>query len=216
MTSLITQGSKMRLKLLFLCLTIVFLSTNVFANPIDGFDGFKWGTTKSDIIEARGDEPIIWGDFEVWQAKVGETVSGFPIKLLAYEFKDGCGEINSTQSTPCVLGGGAYLLETTTTDDIATLTGLLRDKYGKDRITQGVEKKSRPSDGFLYANINSTRHIWQRADKSAIELFYKSYDRDYVENLNEVKKGVFRVGVRYYSSDYMKQTDSTEPRKKSF
>jgi hypothetical protein len=206
----------MKVKLFFLYLALVFVSAEVFATPIDGFDGFKWGTTKSEIIEARGDEPIIWGDFEVWQAKDGETVSGFPIKLIGYEFKDGCGEINETRSSPCFLGGGAYLLETTSTDDIATLTGLLRGKYGKDRITQEVVKKSRPSDGFLYANINSTRHIWQRADKSAIELFYKSYDRDYVENLNEVKKGVFRVGVRYYSSDYMKQTESTEPRKKSF
>ena len=206
----------MKVKLFFLYLALVFVSAEVFANPIDGFDGFKWGTTKSEIIEARGDEPIIWGDFEVWLAKKGEAVSGFPIKLIGYEFKDGCGEINQTRSTPCFLGGGAYLLETTSTDDIATLTGLLRGKYGKDRITQEVVKKSRPSDGFLYANINSTRHIWQRADKSAIELFYKSYDRDYVENLNEVKKGVFRVGVRYYSSDYMKQTESTEPRKKSF
>ena len=79
-----------------------------------------------------------------------------------------------------------------------------------------MEKKRHPGDGFLYANINSTRHIWQQTDKSAIELFYKSYDRDYVENLNEVKKGVFRVGVRYYSSDYMKQTESTKTRKKSF
>ena len=206
----------MKVKLFFLYLTLALLSAEVFANPIDGFDGFKWGTTKSEIIEARGEDPIIWGDFEVWQAKDGETVSGFPIKLIAYEFKDGCGEINSTQSNPCVLGGGAYLLETTSTDDIATLTGLLRGKYGKDRITQEVVKKSRPSDGFLYANINSTRHIWQRANKSAIELFYKSYDRDFVENLNEVKKGVFRVGVRYYSSDYMKQSESMEPRKKSF
>ena len=206
----------MKVKLFFLYLALAFLSAEVFANPIDGFDGFKWGTTKSEIIEARGDEPIIWGDFEVWQAKDGETVSGFPIKLIGYEFKDGCGEINETRSTPCFLGGGAYLLETTSTDDIATLTGLLRGKYGKDRITQEVVKKSRPSDGFLYANINSTRHIWQRADKSAIELFYKSYDKDFVENLNEVKKGVFRLGVRYYSSDYMKQTESTEPRKKSF
>ena len=206
----------MKVKLFFLYLALVFVSAEVFATPIDGFDGFKWGATKSEIIVARGDEPIIWGDFEVWQAKDGETVSGFPIKLIGYEFKDGCGEINETRSSPCFLGGGAYLLETTSTDDIATLTGLLRGKYGKDRITQEVVKKSRPSDGFLYANINSTRHIWQRADKSAIELFYKSYDRDYVENLNEVKKGVFRVGVRYYSSDYMKQTESTEPRKKSF
>ena len=206
----------MKVKLFFLYLVLTLFSAEVFATPIEGFDGFKWGTTKSEIIEARGEEPIIWGDFEVWQAKDGETVSGFPIKLIGYEFKDGCGEINETRSTPCFLGGGAYLLETTSTDDIATLTGLLRGKYGKDRITQEVVKKSRPSDGFLYANINSTRHIWQRADKSAIELFYKSYDKDFVENLNEVKKGVFRVGVRYYSSDYMKQTESTKPRKKSF
>jgi hypothetical protein len=176
----------MKMKLFFLYLALAFLSAEVFANPIDGFDGFKWGTTKSENIEARGDEPIIWGDFEVWQAKDGETVSGFPIKLIGYEFKDGCDEINETRSTPCFLGGGAYLLETTSTDDIATLTGLLRGKYGKDRITQEVVKKSRPSDGFLYANINSTRHIWQRADKSAIELFYKSYDNDFVENFNEV------------------------------
>jgi hypothetical protein len=87
-------------------------------------------------------------------------------------------------------------LETTSTDDIDTLTGLLRSKYGKDSLT--------------------TRHIWQQTDESAIELFYKSYDRDFVENLNEVKKGVFRVGVRYYSSDYMKQTESAKTREKSF
>jgi hypothetical protein len=81
---------------------------------------------------------------------------------------------------------------------------------------QEVEKKRRPSDGFLYANIHSTRHRWVQSDNSAIEFFYKSYDRDYVENLNEVKKGVFRVGVRYYSPDYMEQTERTEPGKKSF
>jgi hypothetical protein len=206
----------MKVKLFFLYLALVFLHADVFATPIDGFDGFKWGTTKSEIIEARGDEPIIWGDFEVWQAKEGETVSGFPIKLIGYEFKDGCEEKNEMRSSPCFLGGGAYLLETTSSKDIATLTKLLRSKYGKDRITHEVLKKKNPSDGFFYANINSTRHIWLRADKSAIELFYKSYDRDYVEKLNEVKKGVFRIGVRYYSSDYMKQTESTEPRKKSF
>lgn len=206
----------MKAKLLFLCLALVFLSAEIFANPIDGFDGFKWGTTKNEIVEARGDEPIIWGDFEVWQAKDGETVSGFPIKLIGYEFKDGCDEVNETRSSPCLLGSGAYLLETTSTDDIATLIKLLSEKYGKDRITQQVEKKSRPGDGFLYANINITRHIWQQADNSAIELFYKSYDRDFVENLNEVKKGVFRVGVRYYSPDAMKQTGRSNPRKKSF
>ena len=206
----------MKVKLFFLSLALIFLSAEVFENLIDGFDGFKWGTTKSEIIEARGDEPIIWGDFEVWQAKKGEVVSGFSIKLIGYEFKDDCGEINETRSAPCFLGGGAYLLETTSTEDIATLTDLLKGIYGKDRITHDVSKKSNPSDGFLYANINSTRHIWERADKSAIELFYKSYDRDFVENLNEVKKGIFRVGVRYYSADYMKQTESTKPRKKSF
>ena len=206
----------MKLKLFLLCLALVILSAEVFANPIDSFDGFKWGTTKNQIMESRGDEPIIWGDFEVWQAKEGETVSGFPVKLIGYEFKDGCDENNKTRPSPCFLGGGAYLLETTSTDDIATLTGLLRGKYGKDRITHEMEKKRNPNDSFLYANINSTRHIWQQADKSAIELFYKSYDRDFVENLNEVKKGVFRVGVRYYSSDYMKQTESTKTSKKTF
>ena len=206
----------MKVKLFFLYLALAFLSAEVFANGIDGFDGFKWGTTKSEIIQARGDEPIIWGDFEVWQAKDGETVSGFPIKLIGYEFKDGCDEINETRSRPCLLGSGAYLLETTSTDDIDTLTGLLRSKYGKDRLTQEVEKKRSQGDGFLYANINNTRHIWQQTDESAIELFYKSYDRDFVENLNEVKKGVFRVVVRYYSSGYMKQTESAKTRKKSF
>jgi hypothetical protein len=77
----------MKMKLFFLYLAFAFLSAEVFANPIDGFDGFKWGTTKSEIIEARGDEPIFWGDFKVWQAKDGETVSGFPIKLIGYEFQ---------------------------------------------------------------------------------------------------------------------------------
>jgi hypothetical protein len=206
----------MKTRLFFLYLALAFLSADVFATPIEGFDGFKWGTTKSEIIESRGDKPIIWGDFEVWQAKAGETVSGFPIKLIGYEFKEGCDEINETRSSRCFLGGGAYLLETTSTDDIDALTGLLRSKYGKDMITQEVEKKRRQGDGFLYANINNTRHTWQQTDKSAIELFYKSYDRDFVENLNEVKKGIFRVGVRYYSAGHVKQTESTKARKKSF
>ena len=61
--AILPKEKLMRLKLLFLYLVIVLSTTSVFANPIESFDGFKWGTTKSEIIEARGDESIIWGDF---------------------------------------------------------------------------------------------------------------------------------------------------------
>ncbi len=206
----------MRLKLSLLSLAIIFLSTNIFAEPITGFDGFQWGTTKSDIIHARGDEPIIWGDYEVWQAKDDEAVGGFQIKLIGYEFEDGCNELEEKLSEPCLLWGGAYLLETTSAADIEILIRLLSTKYGDDRMTQEVEQKKDLRTGFLYTNINITRHIWEQSDKSAIELFYKSYDRDYVEKLNEVKKGIFRIGVRYYSPDYMRQTENKVTRKKSF
>jgi hypothetical protein len=206
----------MKMKLFLLCLALTFLSEKGFANSIDGFDGFKWAATKNEIIEDRGEESIIWGSFEVWQAGKGESVSGFPIKLVGYEFKNGCGAINEARTGPCVLDGGAYILETISTEDITNLIKLLRGKYGKDKRTQDVEEKRQPTDGFLYANIISTRHSWEQSDKSAIELFYKSYDRDHVENLNEVKKGVFRVGVRYYSPGYVKQTVTKDPGDKSF
>jgi hypothetical protein len=60
----------MKVKLFFLYLALAFLSAEVFANGIDGFDGFKWGTTKSEIMQARGDEPIIWGDFEAMSSRM--------------------------------------------------------------------------------------------------------------------------------------------------
>lgn len=206
----------MRLKLTFLSLAFVFLSTNISAAPIDGFDGFKWGTTKSDILRVRADEPIIWGDFEVWEAKDGETVSGFQIKLIGYEFTSGCEDLLDKPLGTCLLWGGTYLLETTSADDIEPLAELLRDKYGDDRTTHEVVQKKDPATGFLYTNINTTRHIWEQPDKSSIELFYKSYDRDFVEKLNEVKKGIFRIGVSYYSPEYTKQAEKKPSLKKSF
>lgn len=206
----------MKLKLLLLTLALASLSANVFANPIEGFDGFKWGTTKSEIIQTRGDEPVVWGDFEVWQAKKGEAVSGFLIKLIGYEFKDGCDDIIKIPAQPCLLWGGAYVLETTASQDIETLASLLRSKYGEDRIKHEVEEKRNPETGLLYANINTTRHIWQQPDKSAVELSYKSYDRDYVEKLNQVKKGIFRVVVRYFNPEYAQKSGTTKTRKKSF
>lgn len=206
----------MKLKLLLLTLALASLSAHVFANPIEGFDGFKWGTPKSEIKQTKGDEPVIWGNFEVWQAKKGEDVSGFLIKLIGYEFNDGCDDITNNPAQPCLLWGGAYVLETTAIQDIEALTRLLRSKYGEDIIKNEVEEKRNPNTGLFYAHINTTRHIWEQSDKSAVELSYKSYDRDYIENLNQVKKGVFRVVVRYSNPEYAQKRESTETGKRSF
>ena len=216
MPKVYSKEMKMNMKWLWLYLALMILPAVAPAGSIDGFDEFAWGTIKNEIVEFRGEGHITWGNFEVWQAKAGESVSGFPIKLLGYEFNDGCSAVQSSKAIPCLLKGGAYILETTSTDDIAALIDLLGHKYGQDKVSYGQEEKRRSGDGFLYAKINSTRHNWKQTDESAIELFYKSYDRDFVENLNQVKKGIFRVGVRYYSPGHAKQSQKGDDRDKTF
>jgi hypothetical protein len=206
----------MRLKLFLLCVPFIFFSVNVFAGGIDGFDGFKWGSSRNDIIKVRGEEPVNWGEIEVWKAEDDETVSDFRIKLIGYEFEDGCDETKEERSGPCSLWGGIYILETTSADDIGTLSELLGTKYGEHKKTSGVQKKRNPDTDELLSNITTTHYIWEQADKSSIELFYKSYDKDHMEKLKQIKKGIFRIGVRYYSSAYAQEKERTEPKKKSF
>ena len=195
----------MKLKLFSLGMFFVLSSTNVFADTINGFDGFNWGVKKNDIIQVRGEESFLWGETVVWKAKEGEKVSNFDIRLIGYDFKKGCNPVQDSISEPCLLWGGTYVLETTSSVDIGTLTDLLKRKYGEYRSTSETSKKTSAETNELLANVNVATHVWEQADKSSIELFYKSYDRDHPEN---VKKGIFIIGVRYYSSDYTKEIES--------
>lgn len=182
-----------------LALSLTFWSSCIFAETIDGFDGYQWGTSREEIVQDKREEGVIWGDFLVWEAEKGGTVNNFTIALIGYEFNGGCNEIKLENSDPCSLWGGAYILETTSTSDIKIVYELLNNKYGTDKKIEGIEEKRHPSTGRLLSRINISRHIWQQKDSSAIELFYKSHDRDHFEGLNQVKKGIFRVGIRYYS-----------------
>ena len=195
----------MRLKLLSICIFFVLSSTNVFADAINGFDGFNWGVKKNDIIQVRGEESFLWGETVVWKAREGEKVSNFNIRMIGYDFKKGCNPVQDSISEPCLLWGGTYILETTSSVDIGTLTDLLRKKYGEYKSTSETSKKTSAETNELLSNVKAITHIWEQTDKSSIEMFYKSYDRNHPEN---VKKGIFIIGVRYYSSDYSKEIES--------
>lgn len=198
--------------MLFLCL----LASNICAETIDGFDGFKWGTHKNMITPHRGDSGIFWGDFLVWSAKKGEQVSNYAISLVGYEFKGDCSNIEIDDAETCTLWGGAYILETSQLSDIEDIYNLLSKKYGKSKNTSEIQEKRLPSTNRLIAKIHVNRQIWEQKDQSAIELFYKSYDRDHMEGLDQIKKGVFRVGIRYYSPANIKSQKIKDADKKTF
>ena len=200
----------MKLSFAALSLFLVFWPSCIFAELINGFDGYKWGTSREEIVSHKGEEGVIWGDFLVWEAENGGTVNNFTIALIGYQFHGGCNEIKPAKSDPCSLWGGAYILETTSESDIKIVYELLNNKYGTDRKIEKIEEKRHPSTGRLLSRINISRHIWQQKDRSAIELFYKSHDRDHIEGLNQVKKGIYRVGIRYYSPANMESRDVPE------
>ena len=198
--------------MLFLCL----LASNICAETIDGFDGFKWGTHKNTIKPHRGDDGIFWGDFLVWSAKKGEKVSNYVISLVGYEFKGGCSKIKIDAAKTCALWGGFYILETSKLSDIEDIYNLLSKKYGKSKNTSEIQEKRVPRTNRLLTKIHINRQIWKQKDQSAIELFYQSYDRDHMEGLDQVKKGVFRVGIRYYSPANTKSQKTKGVDKKTF
>ena len=200
----------MKLPFTVFALSLIFWSSCIFAETINGFDGYKWGTSREEIVQDKREEGVIWGDFLVWEAEKGGMVNNFSITLIGYEFNGGCNGITLEESGPCSLWGGAYILETTSTSDIKIVFELLSNKYGTDRKIEEVEEKRHPSTGRLLSRINVSRHIWQQKDHSAIELFYKSHDRDHIEGLNQVKKGIYRVGIRYYSPANIETRDESE------
>lgn len=206
----------MKLKLCFFAFFLLFSTATVLAAPINGFDGFNWGADKDDIIQVRGEDFVNWGEFTVWGAKDGETVSRFSVKLVGYVFKPGCREGKEITSDPCYLWGGAYLLTTTSPEDIETLAQLLSNKYGESRASSDVVSKKNAKTGELLARVTTARYTWQQEDQSAVELFYKSHDRDYAEDNEDFKQGIFRIGVSYYSSDYMKNKAMERKQEKSF
>jgi hypothetical protein len=206
----------MRLKLFILCFFFVFFTGTSFADTINGFDGFKWGSSREDITRVRGEGSIVWGDFIVWDAKDDEKVSDFRIGLIGYEFEGECSKIEEGVSEPCSLWGGAYILKSTSMYDINTLSDLLSKKYGEYKRTDTVQERRGSLTDIFLSKIIISRYLWELADKSAVELFYKSYDRDHIYKLNQVKKGVFRIGIRYYSPDSTQKKDSTRIKGKTF
>lgn len=206
----------MTLKLFVFSFFLFFSATTAFAVPVEGFDGFNWGADRKDVVQIRGEDSVNWGDIVIWGAKEDETVSRFSIKLVGYEFKESCSEANEQPSQSCDLWGGTYLLTTTSQTDIDTLTQLLSKKYGEYKVSNAVELKKSPESGELLSKIGVSRHTWRQEDASAVVLFYKSYDRDHFDENKEVSKGLFRIGVSYYSSDYMKDKDMKRRQEKSF
>src|SRR5699024_2971651 len=75
---------------------------------IAGFGGHKWGATKAEILQDRG-EPVLemnrpGAAFATFDARRDETLAGYPLDSATYWFKDACSE----PTTLCYLWGGVY------------------------------------------------------------------------------------------------------------
>lgn len=192
----------MKRKLLLMGMLLILSSPCVFADTINGFDGFTWGSRRDDITRVRGEKSILWGDSEIWNAREGEKASGFSIRLVGYDFENGCTPLKEKTTKPCLLWGGFYVLETTSIADVDKLINLLNNKYGAYKSAHETLKKRSQRTNELLSNIEITTHIWEQVDKSSVELIYKSYDRDHIDEKESFEKGIFILGVKYYSSDY--------------
>lgn len=206
----------MKFKVYIFCAFLIFFSSSVSADGINAFDGFKWGSSRNDIVQVRGDMTSNWGTSATWDAKDGEMIGGFNIKEVTYMFKEGCSELKETISEPCFLWGGRYSLKSTSLSDFDTITKLLREKYGEFKQSKKTWKNEERGTGKLLANRTSVLRAWQLSDKSAVKLEYISNDRTYNPNSRVGNKGIFGMFVAYYSSEFMENQKRKEAKKKSF
>ena len=158
------RRSALRMSVCGICASVTLMSAavGVYADVIDGFDGFKWGALREEVLQRRGQSPLWDLSFSLLYTAKGETSGGFAIETVEYTFHGPC------DASPTCLTGGNYGLAANSKADCEALTAKLTQKYGKYRAlkrTGVVDGKTVPL--FKPETIN---RAWQQSDKSSIEI----------------------------------------------
>jgi len=181
---------------------VLIVAGTACTKVIDGFDGFKWGASRTEIVEVRGAPNNVYDTIAVWSAPAGESIGDHGIKTVFYYFREGCSELKESISQPCKLSAGSYVLATTSEADFEALTRTLGDKYGSYAESSETDDRKDYRTEELLAKITTTRRKWKAPDKSSVEVTKRSYDRDFSDSLlrQNYHQGIFAIGVTYTSA----------------
>lgn len=140
---------------------------------VDGFQGFKWGTLKTEIIAALKGEPG-WSDRDNGKSldntsaekmKSTKSIPGYEVAWVSYVFSGACSELeDDTVSEPCSLTSGMERLATRDESAFERLTKILTDKNGSFDETKEVDRGSSPLNG------PELTRVWRLPSGSEIRL----------------------------------------------
>lgn len=187
-------------KKLITLILVLFMSSTV-ASELTGFDGFDWGSSRGDVIQVKGSQTHNFGTIAIWSVAGSESVGGYAIESVSFEFKEGCSELKETISEPCYMWAGSYGLMSPTRSLFDELTPKIAGRYGSytEEITT-VPQEDYSTKQFL-GNDVATQRIFDLDDGSRITIIERERDRAWSEWGKQREKGVFAVNILYQSSE---------------
>ena len=186
-------------------INLLILTSSVYASELNGFDGFDWGSSRDSIIQVKGNPTHNWGDLALWFVDGSETVGGYPIHIVRFNFKEGCSKLKEAISEPCFMWGGEYSLLDPNSRMFEELTPKIVSRYGQ--YTEEV--KTSPQEdyrtGKFLGNHVTLSRIFNLGDGSRVTLSVAERDRTWTVSTSDqpLYKGVIQVAIAYHSSEYL-------------
>ena len=193
--------------------TCLFLTSPVFASGLSGFDGLDWGSSRNDIIEVKGNPTYNWGTSAVWTVAGSETVGGYAIDNVYFQFKEGCSELKETISEPCFMWGGSYVFVDGSLSMFEELTPKIASRYGQYYEEKETDPQEDYSTKQFLGNHVTTTRIFDLDDGSRVSIYVKERDRTWSQYGDAKSKGVFALGLSYESSELVESKNKAKANK---
>ena len=195
----------------------LFLPLTSLADHVKSFDDFEWGTSRTEIIQIRGNPTYLY-DTSMSYSSPPDVIGGYGVEVVYFRFKEGCSVLKESISEPCYLWRGDYRLLTKSEAEFQKLIEVLSGIYGESyKETTNKDELDYYTKTFLAENV-FTDIIFEQSDGSSVVLAKHEYDRDFYNKLMEktYKKGIQNIYVRYQSSEYNQIQKRKELKNKGF
>jgi hypothetical protein len=188
----------------------------VISQSVDGFDGFPWGSSRSQIIQVRGiPTHVLDYDGSMVYSSPTQTVGGLRLEAINFNFLQGCSGLRESVTSPCRLSDGFYSFEDKSREAFDQVTQLVADRYGSY-----VESKSEHEEMSDYTNrvVESVNEYVDRtflqADDSSVIVRWAVRTTAWTDQYRgRMDVGPMVLAVQYISPDKnraMRQSRQTD------
>lgn len=157
---------------LLMLVSLACFSESVLSEPVKGFDGFPWGSSRNQIIEVRGiPDYISEGDGSMTYSNPTTTVAGLQLASVNFDFSAGCSGLRESITSPCRLSDGMYNFENKSLEAFNQITQLVGERYGD--YTEAASTREELSDytNNIVASINEyTERTFSQDDGSSVTV----------------------------------------------